>query len=202
MPATVRLRLRTDCYNDGVLIPGYSEDIDLDQLTPRARTLAEAISQSPLKSPSDIWMEHNQPIKQHFPDWHQWFTPEQAALPDRRPWHGWSGFPADSPEPAVDWLERQARAIPVDWHVLGYRPHTPVPSLAAGAADRYLTRSDVVEYLRGHGRDIGTPSTWSGYVTRGDAPPPDRRVGRTPQWRVETIDAYLDGTWRNAEATR
>lgn len=199
MPAIVRLRLRTDCYNGGVLIPGYYEDIDLDALTPRARTLAEAIAQCPGQYKKDIWLEYREPIRDHFPDWQHWFTAEQAALPDRRAWRGWSKFRADSPEPAVDWLERQAREIPVDWHVLGHRPDPPVPSLAEGAADRYLTRSDVVAYLRGHGRDIGTPSTWSGYVTRGDAPPPDRHVGRTPQWRPETIDAYLNGTWKTTE---
>lgn len=34
------------------------------------------------------------------------------------------------------------------------------------------------------------PRTWHSYVARGQAPKPDRRVGRTPVWDAETVRAY------------
>lgn len=34
------------------------------------------------------------------------------------------------------------------------------------------------------------PDTWSGYVTRGQAPRPSRRIGRTPLWDVDTVRTY------------
>lgn len=197
MPTIIKLKLRHDAYDDnGHLVVGYHEDVDLDALTPRARSLAEAIAQCSDQQPLGIWVEHEKPIREHFPDWRMWFTEEEAALPDRRPWRGWSKFPATSPMTAVRWLEGEAQKIPPDWHVLGAHPHTPVPSLEAGAADRYLTRAQVLDYMRVRGRDISV-STWSAYTSRKrrQAPQPDRYVERTPQWKPETIDAFLDGSW-------
>lgn len=34
------------------------------------------------------------------------------------------------------------------------------------------------------------PDTWSGYVTRGQAPAPARHVGRTPVWDAETVRTW------------
>jgi predicted DNA-binding transcriptional regulator AlpA len=33
-------------------------------------------------------------------------------------------------------------------------------------------------------------STWTAYVSRGQAPEPDRWFGRTPTWRPDTIRAW------------
>lgn len=35
-----------------------------------------------------------------------------------------------------------------------------------------------------------SPSTWSGYVTRGHAPQPYTHVGRTPLWDADTVRGY------------
>lgn len=35
------------------------------------------------------------------------------------------------------------------------------------------------------------PKTWSGYVTRGQAPAPVRRVGRTPLWDADEVRAWV-----------
>ncbi|MEU2512043.1 hypothetical protein [Streptomyces syringium] len=113
-----------------------------------------------LAEPTDIWSETDTPIKDHMPDWRHWFTEEEASKPDRRPWRGWSRFPATSPMTAVEWLEREARKIPNEWHILGAYPDSPVPSVDAGATDRYLTRDQVLDYMRERGRDISI-STWS-----------------------------------------
>ncbi|MFJ3699552.1 helix-turn-helix transcriptional regulator [Streptomyces sp. NPDC090052] len=165
------------------------ETVNLDELTPRARTLAEAVAAAPLQTATDIWMEHDKPLHDTDPDWQLWHTEEQAALPERRPWRGWAHYPIESATSPADYLEREARKIPPSWHVLGYRPDTPVPSLKAGADDKGMTRDMVLQYLRAAGRPIA-PSTWSSYVARGQAPK-GRKIGRTPLWDRSDIDAWL-----------
>lgn len=193
MPTIVNLKLRRDSRRKNAPY----EDVDLDKLTPRARTLAEAIAQTSLRTATDIWMESDKPLRETDPNWHVWYTEEQANQPEQRPWRGWSTYPIASTMTAIDYLESQAAKIPPGWHVLGASPDSPVPSLEAGIADRYLTRDQVLAYMRQRGRDI-SPSTWSSYTaaTRQQAPKADRYVGRTPQWRVETIDAFLNGHWK------
>lgn len=34
------------------------------------------------------------------------------------------------------------------------------------------------------------PSTWRAYVARGQAPQPDRRIGREPLWSPRTIERW------------
>lgn len=180
----IRLRWSTDAQE------APYETVDLDQLSPRARTLAEAVAAAPLQTAADIWMEHDKPIRDIDPDWRMWHTEEQAALPERRPWRGWARYPIDSTVSPVDYLEREARKIPPSWHVLGHHPGAPVPSLAEGAADEGMTRDMVLRYLLAAGRPIA-PSTWSSYVARGQAPKPARTVSRTPLWDRADIDAWL-----------
>lgn len=126
MPTIVSLKLRDDAYENGNLIPATYEDVDLDQLTPRARALAEAVARTSLSTAVDIWMEHSTPICDIDPSWRMWHTEEQAARPERRPWRGWARYPANSPVTPVEYLEGEARKIPPDWHVLGaVSPETP-----------------------------------------------------------------------------
>ncbi|KQC35060.1 hypothetical protein UK82_28530 [Frankia sp. ACN1ag] len=51
------------------------------------------------------------------------------------------------------------------------------------------TRDQVLAYLADAGRPL-TADTWSGYVTRAQAPAPARRVGRTPMWDPDTVRAW------------
>ncbi|MFJ3201039.1 helix-turn-helix transcriptional regulator [Streptomyces sp. NPDC086989] len=184
---TVRIKLRWD--SDDHEAP--YDDVDLDALSPRARTLAEAVAAAPLQTAADIWMEHEKPLRDTDPNWRLWFTEEQASLPERRPWRGWALYPWDSTKDPAEYLEREARKIPPDWHVLGHVPDTPVPSLEAGVADQGMTRDMVLRYLREHGRPIAV-STWSAYVARGQAPKPARHVERTPLWDRADIDEFLN----------
>jgi hypothetical protein len=64
------------------------------------------------------------------------------------------------------------------------------PESRAGSAEEWTT-ADVVAYLAGRGRTV-KPGTWYGYVSRGQAPRPVRRVGRTPVWEPAAIRAYAD----------
>lgn len=207
---TVTLRLRQDTYEDGRLIPGYAEDIDLDRLTPRARALAEAVAQMPrgAKGAGEILCEHATLTRRETtPHPEIWLRPDQMDEPARMAWARWDKYPADSEMPAVEYLERQARKIPPEWVIVSAlvvaaaRPG-PVPSRDAGAADDLLTARGVVDHLeRHHGRHI-MPGTWRSYVARGQAPATVHRVGREGLWSPADVDAWARGEWHTARPRR
>ncbi|MFF8829351.1 hypothetical protein [Streptomyces sp. NPDC015131] len=159
---TVSLSLRApDPDGDDDLV---YEDVDLDALTPRARALAEAVAQSVLRTRTDVLME--------------------SDSGELMSWRGWSTYPHDATRSAVAYLEGEARKIPVGWHVYGRSVDRPVPSRAAAAADRYLTRDAAI-------RALGlTPHGWDTLRRAKHLPAPDRYVQGQPEWLEDTIDAY------------
>lgn len=52
-----------------------------------------------------------------------------------------------------------------------------------------LTRDEVVALLAQLGQPMRA-RTWSAYTSRGQAPPPDERIGRTPLWRPATVTEW------------
>jgi len=63
----------------------------------------------------------------------------------------------------------------------GVLPTTP--------AEVEWTREQVLAYLAEAGMPVAA-DTWSGYVSRGQAPAPARRVGRTPLWDPAEVRAW------------
>lgn len=173
-----------------ISIVGQPVTIDLNRLGPTARGLAEAIADTEGKDTVDIWMEADAPIRDTTPGWELWFTPEEAAKPERRPWRGWSTVPLGPAEDPHARLEYEARKIPPGWHVYGASARRPLPS--AGPI-REGDSKFVLEYLRQHGRTI-TAGTWRSYVGRSQAPAPARHVGRTPLWNLDDVDKWLTRT--------
>ncbi|MFY1599537.1 hypothetical protein [Micromonospora sp. WMMD737] len=61
------------------------------------------------------------------------------------------------------------------------------------------TTEQVLAYLAEQGRPV-TAKTWSGYVSRGQAPAPARHISRTPVWDSATIRSWHTGrrgqSWR------
>lgn len=170
-----------------ITIGGQAVEIDPDRLTPTARSLVEAISNTPGRTAVDIWMEADQPIRDTTPHWEVWFTPAEAAQPEQRPWRGWSTTPLGPAEDPHARLEYEARKIPPGWHVLGASPHHPN---ADPGPVREGDSKFVLAYLNQHGRRIES-ATWRSYVGRGQAPAPVRHVGRTPLWHLDDVDAWL-----------
>lgn len=160
------------------------EEIDLNRLSPRARALAEAVAATTLKTATDIWVEADKPLRDSLPDWENWYTPEEAARPERRPWRGWARYPATSTLDPHRYLETEAAKIPAGWHVLGARPDEPVATQAYG-----MTVEQVRAYLGMRGRNVSA-STWRSYVTRKQAPQPTTSVGNTPLWDPADIIAW------------
>ncbi|WP_224274109.1 AlpA family transcriptional regulator [Streptomyces sp. LS1784] len=184
MPTIARLALRAAPECDHARY----EDIDLDQLSPRARALAEAVQQRSLATAGVIWCALGT-VRSLIPDAEQWHADDDLGEPVFVPWSAWSAYPDDSEMDPHDYLEQQARRINPAYSIVGAHPRTPVPSYAAGAADDGWTRQQVLDYLRAAGRPIA-PGTWSSYVARGQAPAPVRRVGRTPLWNPAEIKAW------------
>lgn len=64
----------------------------------------------------------------------------------------------------------------------------------AGATDadgaHWWASDDVLTYIEQQTGKRPARSTWEAYVTRGQAPKPGRRVGRTPQWDAALIRAW------------
>ncbi|HWB38315.1 MAG TPA: hypothetical protein VHA75_20045 [Rugosimonospora sp.] len=171
-------------------IGGKKRTVDLDALSPKARALAEAIADRPGREAGDIWMESDAPLSELVRDWQYWYTPEEGAAPERRPWRGWSTLPLRPGETPEERLEVEAAKIPPGWHVYGAGARRPVPSLEAAKAVREATADQVVAYLAGLGRRIGR-QTWTSYVGKDEAPRPARKVGRTSLWDLDEVDKWL-----------
>ena len=179
---------------------GPLEDVDLDTLTPKARALAEAIHDCPGHQPIGVVCVTGQ-TKGDNPNFEllHGTGPKADALaaePLVVTMRNFGLIPADSPTTAADWLEREAIGLPLDaYPVAGVTSRVGaatgrVPSADAAAADRYLSRDGVLHWMREAGQPMGIQE-WDTLRGTGHLPEPDRYVLGRPQWRPETIDAYL-----------
>ncbi|WP_432051842.1 hypothetical protein [Streptomyces xiamenensis] len=168
---------------------GEPDTINLDDLTPTARALAEAVAQGDLRARTDIWVESDKPLRDRIPDWETWYTPEEADQPERRPWRGWANYPKDSTVSPIRYLENEAAKIPPGWHVLGINPRQPVPSMAEAAAGALVDPRNVPAYLSSRGAPM-SPAGWDTLIGTGHLPEPDRYAEGRPLWRPATLDAY------------
>jgi predicted DNA-binding transcriptional regulator AlpA len=50
----------------------------------------------------------------------------------------------------------------------------------------WWTTEDVLSFLRSAGAPISR-ATWASYVSRGQAPAPDRMFGRSPAWKPDAV---------------
>uniref|UniRef100_UPI0030E095E5 hypothetical protein n=1 Tax=Streptomyces tubercidicus TaxID=47759 RepID=UPI0030E095E5 len=210
-PVKLNLRRKQTVFFPQSPSKGYTygpqpEEVDLDTLTPRARALAEAFDQCGGR-PLEVVMEQSKTIRETVRNWQAYYTPEKASQRNRKVIRDWSrlrppaevaDLPDDVDVPrraaaqmtAVEWLEREARTWPLDWYVVSAVGCDPVPSMEAGAADQALTREAVLDYMRerGHPMDI---KAWDTLRGTGHLPDPDRYVCGLPQWKPDSIEAYV-----------
>jgi hypothetical protein len=198
MPTIIRVKFRRDAHQDGQLVHAFSEDVDLDQLTPRARALAEALHDT-MQHPAvggtalDVRFESDKTnavladVPPRVPDAYRPVKDADQLGQRTTRWGPMLSAAADMT--LVEWLESEARKIPLDWYPIGAPQRPRVPSWEAGAADRYLTREQVLEYMRDHNAEMSV-TAWD--TLRGtELLEPDRYVCRRPQWLPETIDAFI-----------
>lgn len=191
MTSTVKLHLRKG---------GPLEDVDLDTLTPKARALAEAIHACPGHQPIGVVCGTGQ-TKGDNPNFrlihgHGPAADALAAEPHVVTVRNFGLIPTASPTTAADWLEREAAALPLDaYPIAGVtsslgQATARVPSADLAATDQYLTRDGVLDRMRDAGQPMSVQA-WDTLRGTGHLPEPDRYVLKRPQWRPETIDAYL-----------
>lgn len=193
MTTILHVRFRRDARADGgQLVPAFSEDLDLDALTPRARALAEALHDSmqpgTLRS-LEVVQESEQTRRESMTP-QQWAVYGDPTRADEKTTRTvLYRFPKSTDaRTTAQWLEEQARDIPLDWYPIGAVHRPRVPSWEAGRDDRYLSRDAALAYLRERGAPI-SPKGWD--TLRGtDVLRPDRYVLGYPQWRPETIEAF------------
>lgn len=208
---TVMIGVRKDCYTETpgdpeqrTFVAAFDEPIDLDALTPKARALAEALLASAQAAKTAIGIDEAQgaiavETRTAAPP----MTTAQRAVygedphreqqPDGSRRRAWvmPRMRADDPRDAAAWIEHQVREnIPPDWYPVGAVRGARVPSADAGAADVALTRDQVIEYMRRQGQPMAIQG-WDTLRGTGHLPEPDRFVSGRPQWRPDTIDAYL-----------
>ncbi len=64
----------------------------------------------------------------------------------------------------------------------------------------WWSTADVLAYLK----SVGTPisrATWSAYVSRGQAPAPDRTFGKSPVWRPKAVKDWQASRPRRGSAS-
>ena len=206
--ATVRIKIRTPARHvtsngrgvRATSAPALYDEVELDDLSPRARALASAISHCPDAVAGTIRLRSAQHIRDVQPHWEAYFTPEQAGQPLTMDWAAWDRYPADSTLTPQAWLERQAAKIPAGWRIVGATPTSlgGEPIVAVDDSSDLMTAEAVVAYLATRGRFM-TASSWRSKVNRRDQfkknPPPAAasQVGRTPLWDLVDVDGWIAG---------
>lgn len=168
-------------------------EVDLSRLTPPARALAEVISSSALPVRSPIILQSVRTRREMLPPeseepFRSWYTEAELDEVDRTVWNSWAYYPADSAMDVHDYLESEARKLP-----LGYYPLGPSGDAAKDAAD-LIDKGHVLEVLREGGRPISA-STMDNYRSRPPKgwPQPVTYVGRTPLWSRDAVSKYASG---------
>ncbi|MFE0777810.1 hypothetical protein [Streptomyces sp. NPDC058861] len=203
MPTIVTLNVRRGTRE----VPAFSEKVDLDTLTPKARALAEAIHSSFGHQPLGVLIATSR-TKGESPNFAYRYgtgpeTAELAAEPDLRFQTHLTGLPSTAATTAEEWLEYNAReAMPYDaWPVAGaasrMEPLTKrVPSAEAAREDRCLRRDAAMRYLADQGEKaiVLGDGAWILLQKAGNLPAPRHYAlgGRMPLWHVEDLNTYLD----------
>lgn len=171
--SVVALRLRDGGVQGGI------DRVQLDRLTPKGRALAEAMwLGTALRVDTQIWVQ----------------SPN-----GRLPWQAWASYPDDSNLDPHDYLDLQARAFP-DLVILRPESRAATVHWSSGPDDDLLTREQVTARLCDRHQITIEPDTWSGYVSRQQAPQASRHIGRTPLWSAGAVDLWT--TYRRGAGAR
>lgn len=188
---TVMINVRHDTR----LMASYPEPVDLDSLTPRARALAESLlPPAGALRVVEIVLETSEPQPRLNPERERVYGDVLRGRfdPDgrRRETQRFHYMRADSSENPATFLERRARELLDGWYPVSARGGPRVPSAEDAAADRYMTRDQVITYMRGRPGALSVQG-WDTLRPTGNRPDPDRYASGVALWLPATIDAYL-----------
>jgi hypothetical protein len=196
---TTELYLR-DCGHPNPLDaphPHGPDQVSLDRLSPIARTLAEAVAASPLRTRAPVILESRLIRMQMRPDLAAgpWYTDEEMQARDTIVWCSWASYPCESTVDPHTVLEREARKLPLGYAPVRASVDEELPSAAAAHAWRHGDSGQVLRLLADLGRSVAA-STWRSYVADRDthgrptAPQPACHVGRTPLWDLDEVTLW------------
>lgn len=186
MPSTVTLEL-----HDGGT---RRVDVDLDRLSPRARAIAEIVATRALHTRCPLILESVRTLREMGATEadEAFYGPEAMAAPHRVTWDHWARYPSRSDLDPHDYLESEARKLPMGYYPVGRGRDQRVPSAdAARAAADLIPKTQVLDLLRALGRPISA-TTMDNYRSKPptDWPQPAEYVGRTPLWSRTAVEAY------------
>jgi len=101
--------------------------VDLDRLSARARALAEIVAASPARVLVGVMLATDRTVREMHPDnqWctpeelSQWRTPEELDALHRGTWSAWDCYPVGSEMNPYEYLELQARRLPIGYFPVG-----------------------------------------------------------------------------------
>ena len=169
--------------------------VHLAQLSPKARALAEIIASRTIPTRRWIILESVRTIREMDSNADPcWYTDAEMDAPHQviwEHWTHWARWPARSVEDVHDYLENEARKLPIGYYPVGCHKGQRVPSAATAADAHLIDKTHVMEVLREEGRPI-SGSTMDNYRSRPPAgwPQPVKYVGRTPLWDEHQIREY------------
>lgn len=182
---------------DVTLSFGHTEVlVDLGQLTPVARALAETMSAQPLTGTARaaIMLRSRRPLRELVPDGEQKeYAVADLDAPDQQVWRGWAPW-----HPATDdihaWLEYEATRLPAGY--VPVRPQmrsdwqAPSADAALGEVDELLSRDQAMALVRHLGARISLEQ-WRNEQAAGAAPKPALFVeGGQPRWSRAQVTRY------------
>lgn len=168
--------------------------IDLDRLSPRARALAEIVATRELHTRCPIILESDRTLREMgATDVDAAFYGAEAMdYPHRVMWDNWAHYPSQSEMDPHDYLEIEARKLPMGYYPVGRSVDQRVPS-ADSARDhtRLIPKAQVLDLLRKLGRPISSGTLYN-YTSKAPADWPGvaEYIGRTPMWDRAAIEAY------------
>lgn len=167
-------------------------EIDLDRLTPRARAIAEVVATRDLRTRCPLILESVKTIREMDPGADPTYYGSVMDEPHRTVWDHWARYQTTSTTDPHDYLEAEARKLPLGYYPVGCSKDHRVPTAEAAREDAaLLDKTQVLELLRELGRPISS-GVVDNYRSRPPAgwPQPARYVGRTPQWNRAEIEAW------------
>ncbi len=169
-------------------------EVELDDLTPRARAIATLWTTQPMHTPCPLILESLRTLREMGADEDEvrlWWGPEAMDRPHRMVWEardvGKRGVPVAAR------LELLAQRLPVGYIPVGTSrsPNLNVDVDELRDDADLLTRAQIADVLAEMGRPL-SPGVIANYKSHPPAgwPQPVKYVGRTPLWSRAEIEGY------------
>lgn len=175
-----------------------AQDVELDDLTPRAAAIARIWSANHLHTPCPLIVESVRTLREMGADpdeAHLWWGADAMDRPHRFVLDVPATLPGGHGQPLPARLEAMAQRLPIGYIPVGGGTQTAPPANVDELREDadLLTRAQVSELLCEQGRPVSVQviANYKANPPKG-WPQPAKYVGRTPLWSRTAIEAYAD----------